>query len=75
MALFGAIAAIMFVRWRSHRTLGARRELGFLAVMFLASTAFDLATPEVSFLGHASGAALGLVFGALLAPRARQGAK
>jgi rhomboid protease GluP len=31
MALFGAIAAIMFVRWRSHRTLGARRELGFLA--------------------------------------------
>ncbi|MEZ4269330.1 MAG: rhomboid family intramembrane serine protease [Myxococcota bacterium] len=70
MALFGAIAAIMFIRWRTHRTLGARRELLFLGAMFLASTAFDLATPEVSFLGHASGAALGLVFGAFLAPRA-----
>ncbi len=70
MALFGAIAAIMFIRWRDHRTLGARRELLFLGAIFLASTAFDLVTPEISFLGHASGAVLGLVMGALLTPRA-----
>ncbi|MCB9727859.1 MAG: rhomboid family intramembrane serine protease [Deltaproteobacteria bacterium] len=72
MALFGAIASIMFIRWRAHRSLGARRELLYLGLLFVASTAFDLSTPEVSFLGHASGAALGLVMGALLAPRRRR---
>ncbi|MGM0578110.1 MAG: rhomboid family intramembrane serine protease [Myxococcota bacterium] len=71
MALLGAILAVLGLRWRLQRTPVAGRDLLLLLAMLGLQTAFDVLTPQVSFIGHAAGAILGLGLGLLLAPRRR----
>ncbi len=63
MALLGITMALLWVRWRAGKAPVARRDLGLLLVMLGFQTAFDVMTPEVSFIGHASGVAMGFLAG------------
>jgi rhomboid protease GluP len=61
MGLIGADAALLWEGWRQRRAAIARRRLLELVSILLLQVAFDLSTPEVSFVGHASGALMGFV--------------
>ncbi len=61
MAVLGAVAGVMLARWRLHRAPMARRDGGMLVGLVAFQAVFDMATPQVSGLGHASGALLGFL--------------
>lgn len=66
MGLVGATAAIFLRSWRRYaqaESLQQMKSVGFIIVL---QTVFDLATPQVSFMAHISGVALGLIITALM---------
>jgi rhomboid protease GluP len=66
MGLVGATAAICWQDWRRLKTQTARRRLRWAALVVVLQTVFDLATPQVSFSAHLSGAIAGFLIAALL---------
>ena len=61
MAVLGAVAAVMWSRWRHYRAPMAKRDGAVLLALVAFQAVFDMVTPEVSGLGHASGALLGFL--------------
>lgn len=69
MGLVGATAAIHLRGWMRERAHLSRRRLMFLLIIVVAQAAFDLATPESSFLAHFGGVVLGFLVAALIPHR------
>ncbi len=69
MALGGAVLAALLVRRDLRATPIGRTELIVLIILFALQVLFDLVTPEVSGVAHASGIVVGIALGALLTPR------
>ena len=69
MALIGAGAAITLRGWvREKARYAARQFLQFIMVI-AAQTLFDIFTPQISFLAHASGLLLGFLIASILPHR------
>ena len=66
MGLVGVIGAIFLQGWRREKTRLAARRLRFIVLVIGLQFAFDLTTPQVSFLSHLFGLILGFVMGNLL---------
>jgi len=70
MGIVGATAAVLLRGWLRDRARIASRRLAMLLFVIAYQVAFDLATPQVSFTGHLSGAVIGfLVAAAIASPR------
>ncbi|HVM77976.1 MAG TPA: rhomboid family intramembrane serine protease [Stellaceae bacterium] len=70
-AIFGLVGAQLVLRAQSflqHRSAQAAQRLGDLAWGIALQVVFDFATPQVSFAGHASGLAAGLLLTLALTP-------
>jgi len=70
-AIFGLVGAQLVLRAQSflqHRSVQAAQRLGDLAWGIALQVVFDFATPQVSFAGHASGLAAGLLLTLALTP-------
>jgi rhomboid protease GluP len=66
MGLFGSLLASAASGWWRERSAAARRRLFGLAALVALQAAGDIATPQVSFAGHALGLGLGLLVGLAL---------
>lgn len=66
MGLVGVIGAIFLQGWRREKTRLAARRLRFILVVIGLQFAFDLSSPQVSFLSHLFGLILGFLAGNLL---------
>ena len=71
MGLVGATAGILLRGWRREGSTLARRRLLSTASIVALQVIFDLMTPQVSFLAHASGTLAGFVLGLALGDRRR----
>jgi rhomboid protease GluP len=69
MGLVGATIAITLRGVLRERALIAKRRLMALGVIVVLQTTFDLLTPQVSFLAHASGLVSGFLFASMLVHR------
>lgn len=63
MALFGAWAARLLMRWRRSRDALDRQPAIFVAVIIAVQCAVDLSVPQISFTGHISGFIIGFLLG------------
>ena len=66
MGLLGVVGACLLAGWRREKSRIAIRRLQFIVWVVGFQVVFDLATPEVSFLGHIAGLIWGFLFGSLL---------
>lgn len=66
MGMMGVLAAILLKAWFKEKAPVAAQGLRVIFMLISVQIIFDLITPQVSFLGHASGALLGLLVGSLL---------
>ena len=69
MGLLGVIGASLLDGWRRERSRIAVRRLQFIVFVVGLQVVFDLATPEVSFLGHIAGLIWGFLIGGFLVAR------
>ncbi len=69
MGLVGATIAITLRGVLRERALIAKRRLMALGLIVVLQTTFDLLTPQVSFLAHASGLVSGFLFASMLVHR------
>lgn len=67
MGLLGAIGAILLQGWYREKARVAAKRLRTVLFIIGLQIVFDLATPQVSFVGHISGLGLGFLAGSLLA--------
>ncbi|NJN90143.1 MAG: rhomboid family intramembrane serine protease [Leptolyngbyaceae cyanobacterium SL_5_14] len=67
MGLLGAIGAILLQGWYREKARVAAKRLRTVLFIIGLQIVFDLATPQVSFVGHISGLVLGFLVGSLLA--------
>ncbi|MBD1866205.1 rhomboid family intramembrane serine protease [Cyanobacteria bacterium FACHB-471] len=67
MGLLGAIGAILLQGWYREKARVAAKRLRTVLFIIGLQIVFDLATPQVSFVGHISGLGLGFLVGNLLA--------
>ncbi|MGF1479325.1 MAG: rhomboid family intramembrane serine protease [Cyanophyceae cyanobacterium] len=67
MGLIGVIGAIFLRGWQREQSPLAAKRLRFIVLIIALQFAFDLVTPQVSFLSHLLGLILGFSFGLLLA--------
>jgi rhomboid protease GluP len=67
MGLLGAIGAILLQGWYREKARIAAKRLRTVLFIIGLQIVFDLATPQVSFVGHLSGLGLGFLVGSLLA--------
>ena len=61
MALFGAMAAMEFRKWRTSRDILDRRGFLALPVILIVQIATDMIIPEVSLAAHLSGFVIGAI--------------
>ncbi len=66
MGLVGAFAAILLRDWQREKTRIASKSLRGILSLIALQAAFDLTTPQISFVGHTSGVIIGFVVGFLL---------
>jgi rhomboid protease GluP len=66
MGLLGAIGAILLQGWYREKARVAAKRLRTVLFIIGLQIVFDLATPQVSFVGHISGLGLGFLVGSLL---------
>jgi rhomboid protease GluP len=66
MGLVGVIGAMFFRDWRKEKSRTASKRLRFILLVIVLQFVFDLTTPQVSFLSHLLGLAIGLIAGYLL---------
>ncbi len=66
MGLVGATAAILLLAWRRDRSELALRRLRLIGLIIGLQIIFDLTTPQISVVGHASGLVIGFALGGLL---------
>lgn len=66
MGLFGALIIGAAQAWRRSRSRAARLRLVWMAGLVGVQSALDVATPQVSFAGHALGVMLGMLAGFVL---------
>jgi rhomboid protease GluP len=66
MGLVGAFAAVLLHDWQRNKTRLAARSLRGILTLILLQVIFDLTTPQISFVGHASGVIIGFVVGMIL---------
>jgi rhomboid protease GluP len=59
MGLVGATGAVVLRGWQKERSRFALRRLRAVGFVFVLQVAFDLATPQVSFVAHFSGILIG----------------
>ena len=69
MGLVGATVAVHLRGWLRERAWVSSRRLVFLGIIVVFQTAFDLATPQSSFLAHFGGVVLGFLVGNLMRHR------
>jgi rhomboid protease GluP len=67
MGLLGAIGAILLQGWYREKARIAAKRLRTVLFIIGLQIVFDLATPQVSFMGHISGLGLGFLIGSVLA--------
>ena len=66
MGLVGAMGTLLAVGWRRERSRLAARRLQGVVLIVVLQVVFDLMTPQVSFVAHASGMLLGFLVTVLL---------
>ncbi|MBW4648320.1 MAG: rhomboid family intramembrane serine protease [Kastovskya adunca ATA6-11-RM4] len=66
MGMIGTMAAILLWGWRQEKSRVAARRLRTILFIVGLQVVFDLTTPQVSFVGHASGLVLGFLISLLL---------
>ncbi|MDJ0704611.1 MAG: rhomboid family intramembrane serine protease [Leptolyngbyaceae cyanobacterium MO_188.B28] len=66
MGLLGVVGALLLDGWRREKSRIAIRRLQFIVWVVGFQVVFDLATPEVSFLGHITGLIWGFLLGGFL---------
>jgi rhomboid protease GluP len=66
MGLVGAFAAVLLHDWQRKKTRLAARSLRGILSLILLQVIFDLTTPQISFVGHASGLIVGFLVGMIL---------
>jgi rhomboid protease GluP len=66
LGLIGVVGAISLKGWRHENAKVAAKQFRWVLFCVGLQAAFDLVTPQVSFLGHLSGAALGFLVGLVL---------
>jgi rhomboid protease GluP len=66
MGLLGGIGAIYLQGWFKDRARVAAQRLRMIGLAVILQVCFDLLTPQVSFIGHASGLVLGFITVAIL---------
>ncbi len=66
MALFGAWAARLILRWRRSRDVLDRQPAMLMALVMAVQVGVDLSVPQISFTGHLSGFIIGFVVATLL---------
>jgi rhomboid protease GluP len=66
MGLLGVMAAILLKGWRQEKAKIAARRLRLILLIVVLQVVFDVFTPQVSLVGHASGLVLGFLAGSLL---------
>jgi rhomboid protease GluP len=66
MGLLGGIGAIYLQGWFKDRARVAAQRLRMIGLAVILQVFFDLLTPQVSFIGHASGLVLGFIAVAIL---------
>jgi rhomboid protease GluP len=69
MGLVGATGALFLRGWAGEGSRLARRRLGAIAAIVLLQVAFDLVTPNVSFVAHSGGLVAGFALALLLRHR------
>jgi rhomboid protease GluP len=73
MGLIGATGAVLLRGWARERAREAQRRLGFVAFVVVFQVAFDLTTPDISFVGHAGGLIVGFIAASLVRHPAAEG--
>ncbi|MFW6162116.1 MAG: rhomboid family intramembrane serine protease [Planctomycetota bacterium] len=73
MGLVGATMAVHLRGWVRERALLSGRRLIFLGAIIVFQTAFDLTTPESSFLAHFGGVVIGFLAASLMRHRVSVG--
>ena len=66
MGLVGALLASALRAWWRGRSRAARARLIWLLLVVALQSTLDIATPQISFAGHASGVLIGLIVALLL---------
>jgi rhomboid protease GluP len=66
MGLVGVIGAMFFRDWRKEKSRTATKRLRFILLVIVLQFVFDLTTPQVSFLSHLLGLAIGSITGYLV---------
>ncbi|WAL62692.1 rhomboid family intramembrane serine protease [Thermocoleostomius sinensis] len=66
MGLLGVMAAILLKGWRQEKARIAARRLRLVLLIVVLQVVFDVFTPQVSLVGHASGLILGFFAGSCL---------
>jgi rhomboid protease GluP len=66
MGLLGVMAAILLKGWRREKAKIAAKRLRLIVLIVVIQSIFDVLTPQVSWIGHASGFVLGFGAGCLL---------
>ncbi|NDJ16620.1 rhomboid family intramembrane serine protease [Myxacorys almedinensis] len=66
LGLIGGVGAISLQGWRYDKAKVAGKQFRWVLLCLGLQSAFDLVTPQVSLLGHLSGAALGFLIGLML---------
>ncbi|MFL5349362.1 MAG: rhomboid family intramembrane serine protease [Hyalangium sp.] len=69
MGLIGATAAVMLTGWRRERAQLARQRLSSIVLILGLQSFFDISMPQVSFIAHVSGAAIGFLTALVLKHR------
>jgi rhomboid protease GluP len=72
MGLVGALVATAARAWWRGRDRSSRRRLIWLLAVVAVQSVLDIATPEISFAGHALGVVLGFAAGLLLGRQAAE---